>query len=145
MNERSLLSHHEVALKVFNSRSTTPRGVSQVSNSSGIKGAVTELVEDLYAYEDWEPTPAKTAEPEANARWAVAIQRSLPRSRQWREMVLPPDKRPPARAHPRAVHRRRLLDGSLLQDAGQPLAKHGLGGARLLARCRRLPICPPWT
>ena len=132
LKERSLSSYYdEVALKGLQlAVNDATRGVLTGQQLECIKGAVTELVEDLDAYEDREPAPAKTAEPEDGPAGPLQSERSLPKEPAVAEMAPPPEERPPAwRADTPVlcIAGRGPLDEAGSSMLAQLLRKHGLG------------------
>lgn len=132
LKERSLSSYYdEVALKGLQlAVNDTTRGVLTGQQLDCIRGAVTELIEDLDTYEDKEPAPAKTPEPEDGPVAPPNAERALPKEPAVAEMAPPLEERLPAwrsESPVLCVAGRGPLDEAASSMLAQLLHKHGLG------------------
>src|SRR5829696_1453161 len=132
LKERSLSSYYdEVALKGLQlAVNDATRGVLTGQQLYGIRSAVTELVEDLDAYEDKEPAPAKAAQPDEGPAGPSQSERSLPKEPAIAETAPPSGERPPAwrsETPVLCVAGRGPLDEAVCSMLSQLLHKHGLG------------------
>jgi predicted PurR-regulated permease PerM len=132
LKERSLSSYYdEVALKGLQlAVNDATRGVLTGQQLDGIRSAVTELVEDLDAYEDKEPAPTKATQPDEGPAGPSQSERSLPKEPAIAETAPPPEERPPAWRSDTpvlCVAGRGPLDEAVCGMLSQLLHKHGLG------------------